>query len=549
MSADVAAPRVARVGRYPTLVVASWTARRAVRTGALWGYVFGIVVATSSYGYASTYTTTAQRERLVTLFGSNTGLAAINGVGRELQTVAGYTVWKSAMFLYIVGAVWGLLTATKLTRGEEDAGRWELLLTGQTTRRRAAAQALAGLAAGLAVLWLLTAVITVAVGRLSKVQIAAGPGLYFALALVAPAAIFLAAGALASQLAGTRRQAAGYTGAALGMCYAVRMVADSDSTLGWLRWASPLGWVQQLQPLVDPRPLAMVPVVALVAALSGLTVHLADRRDLGASLLPDRTRARPRTRLLAGPVGLAIRLVRPTVLGWAAGIAVLALLMGFIAREGGDLLTSTASTEQVITRFGARGAGAELYLGFLSQVLAWMVAFVGAGQIAAARVEEAEGRLDHLLVRPVSRTSWLAGRLALAAIALAGCGLLAGLLAWAAAASENAGVRLTSMLGAGVNMLPPALCVLGIGIFAFGVWPRATTAAGYGVLTWSLFITLVGGFSTTNHWLLDTSVFHHMASAPAVSPDWTSAGALVGIGAVAALAGTLAFGRRDLAGE
>ena len=48
----------------------------------------------------------------------------------------------------ILGAVWGLLTSTRLLRGEEDSGRWDLLLCGQTTRRGATAQAIAGLGAG-----------------------------------------------------------------------------------------------------------------------------------------------------------------------------------------------------------------------------------------------------------------------------------------------------------------------------------------------------------------------------------------------------------------
>ena len=50
--------------------------------------------------------------------------------------------------LVIVGAIWGLLTATRLLRGEEDAGRWELLLTGRTTRGGRPLQALGGLAVG-----------------------------------------------------------------------------------------------------------------------------------------------------------------------------------------------------------------------------------------------------------------------------------------------------------------------------------------------------------------------------------------------------------------
>ena len=43
------------------------------------------------------------------------------------------------MILSVIGGVWALLTATRLLRGEEEEGRWELLLTGQTTRLRAAA--------------------------------------------------------------------------------------------------------------------------------------------------------------------------------------------------------------------------------------------------------------------------------------------------------------------------------------------------------------------------------------------------------------------------
>jgi ABC-2 type transport system permease protein len=240
-------------------------------------------VASSAWGYASAYKTAAQRDRLAALFGSNTGLAAINGPAREIQTESGYAAWKSFMFLIIAGAVWGLLTGTKLLRGEEDAGRWELLLAGQTTRRTATGQALAGLGVGLGTLSVLAAVITVAVGQLPRVGIGAGPSLFFSVAMVTPAAMFLAVGALASQLAATRRQAAGYAGAVLGACYALRMVADSGSGLPWLRWTTPLGWAEELRPLTGSRPLALLPICGLVAGLGGLSVYLAGQRDLGAA--------------------------------------------------------------------------------------------------------------------------------------------------------------------------------------------------------------------------------------------------------------------------
>ena len=278
-------------------------------------------------------------------------------------------------------------------------------------------------------------------------------------------------------------------------------------------------------------------------------MYLAGRRDLGASILPDRSSARPRTRLLGGPAGLAARLARPALLGWAAAIAALGLLMGFIAKQGGKALTSSSSAESVFSRLGAHGSSAAVYLGFTFLTVAWIIAFMAAGQVTAARAEEAEGRLDNLLVRPVSRSSWLAGRVTLATAALLASGLLAGLCTWVGAASQDSGVSLASLLEAGINVVFPALAVLGIGVLAIGVWPRATSVVTYGVLAWSLLIELAGGFFSSNHWLLDTSVFHHTTAAPAVSPDWTSAAVLTAVGAAAALLGGGAFARRDLASE
>ena len=82
-----------------------------------------------------------------------------------------------------------------------------------------------------------------------------------------------------------------------------------------------------------------------------------------------------------------------------------------------------------------------------------------------------------------------------------------------------------------------------------GIVPRATSIVVYTVLGWSLLIVIVGGFGTVSHWILDTSVFHHMASAPGLSPNWEANGIMIGIGVAAALVGGLAFMRRDFQGS
>ncbi|HXY44134.1 MAG TPA: ABC transporter permease subunit [Acidimicrobiales bacterium] len=549
-AAVLAPPRApAPAGRAPATVVARLTAKKAARSGALWGYFFGFCVAASALTYASSYKTVAARAKLAAAFGSNAAIDALFGPAHDLQTVAGYTSYKCLGFLSIVGAIWGTLMGTRLLRGEEDAGRWELLLAGQTTRRRAAVQALVGLACGFVVLFVVTALITVATGRSSKVHFALGAAVFFALALVCSAAVFLAVGALASQLAATRRQAAGYAAGAFGACYALRLVADSGAGLDWLRWATPLGWVEQLQPLTGSDALPLLPLAALVVVLASLSVHLAGTRDLGASKFPDRSSAPPHDRLLNGSAGLTARLTRSTAIAWWAGLAVMALLFGFIAKPAGVALLSSNSVERVLSRLGAPGAGADAYLGVAFLIMAMMLAFVAAGQVIGARSEEAEGRLDHLLVRPLSRWSWLGGRLSEAAAVVVIGGLAAGVFAWLGAATDHTGLRFTSLLGAGLNIVPPALCVLGVGALVIGLWPRATSIATYGVIVWSVLVEVLGGVANYNHWLLDTSLFHQMAPAPASAPNWTVGAIVVALGVAAAAFGLMAFRHRDLVGE
>jgi ABC-2 type transport system permease protein len=512
-----------RPGGSPASVVAALSARKAIRSGVLWGYIFGIAIASSQISYTRIYKTPTQRDALAATYGTNKAMSALFGPAPQLQTVGGFTVFKISMTLMILGAVWGLLTSTRLLRGEEDSGRWDLLLTGQATRRGATAQAIAGLGAGVVVLWVVTAIITVLSGLTSSVKIPASSSLYFALAMVATSVIFL------------------------GVSYALRLVADAGVGLHGLTWASPLGWVEELQPLTSSQPLALLPIVAFTAVLVAVAVHLAGARDVGESIVHDRAHSVAHLGLLSGPTGLAIRLMRATVIGWWVAIAVSALLYGVIAKSAGA--TISGSLEEMFSKLGATGTGADAVLGLCFLIEAFLIAFVAAGQVTSARAEESGGRVDHFLTRPLSRPSWLGGRLlvALAVLVLSGVG--AGIFAWLGAATQHTGLSFTTLLEAGVNLVPPAIVVLGIGVLAFGIRPRWTSIIVYGVLGWSLLLVIVGGIGAINHWVLDTSVFHHMASAPAVHPNWEANGIMTAVGLATALVGGLAFRRRDLQGE
>ena len=539
-------PEIAAASRNPGTVLARQVARRAARSGALWGLIFGSFIIVQTHAYTSTYKTQAARDQLARAYGSNFAMNALLGSERAVNTAASFASWRFVGILSVLGSVWGLLTATRLMRGEEEAGRYDLLLAGQTTRRRAGGQELAGLGAGLLALFSLTALGAVITGRSPAAGFSLGQCLYFSVTLVAGAAMFLAIGALASQLASTRRGAASMAGVVFGMAYALRMVADTNQGLHWLMWLSPLGWIEEARPLTDPDPVALLPVLALLIAVTAMTLHLAGTRDLGAASLPGRDSSKPHLALLGGSTALAVRLMRPTALGWLLAVVAFAVLIGTTAESSAKDGTGSQGIGQAIGRLGGHGSLVADNLGLTFLILAFLIALISVGQITAMRTEEAEGYLENLLVRPVRRTSWFAGRLSLSLVLLVSAGMLAGIGAWAGAASQHSGVRFGSLVAAGLNIVPPGVLLLGLGALTLGAWPRRTTAIVYGYLAWSFLVEFAGGVVHTSHWLLDTSVFFHMVPAPATSPDWLSAAIITGLGILAALLGGLLLCHRDL---
>jgi ABC-2 type transport system permease protein len=534
-------------GRWGSLVVARATARRAARSGIVWGLAFGVLIYTEIAGYATSFPTRESRESFAETFGANPGLTAVTGPGRQLDTLEGFVAWRTFGLVMVLGAVWGLLTASRLLRGEEDAGRWEMLLSGRTTRRHASVQALGGLAVGWGVLWAITAAFTVIGGLTADPGLPVSASIYYATAITAGGAVFLAIGALASQLGRTRRQANGLAASVLAAAYLIRMVADAVSGLAWLRWASPLGWIENLEPLTGTRPTPFVPIVALVATGLFVSVQLADRRDVGVGALPARRAGVPSTRLLESATGLSVRLERWVALAWIGGVATLALVFGIVARTAASADIDDSAVEETVARLGGAGEAVVTWIGYELVYLAALIALAAAGQVSAMRAEEAEGHLDNLLARPLDRRAWLLGRLGPATVLVLTLGVAAGVGGWVGLGPGSGDLSLVRMLGAGFNAAVPGLLVLGIGTLLVGLVPRIASPLVYGVVLWSFIVFVIGPTTSAPQWFLDTSVLGHLGPVPASNLEWTVILAFLGLAASTAVVGQLAFDRRDLA--
>ena len=504
--------------------------------------LFAGVAAAQVVGYRKAYPTVAARMQFAASFGANKSLRLFYGVPHDLLTVGGYTAWRFGGFVSIFAAMWGLLAAVRAMRTEEDAGRQELVLAGAVGRGAAFGAALVAIAVGMAVLWLAT------FASLAAAGLPAGGSAFLALATVAVVPVFVGVGATASQAAPTRRLALGIGSAVLAGAFLVRVVADTSTHLGWLRWVTPLGWIEELRPFADPRPAVLVLPAAVAALLLGLAAAIALRRDVGAGLFPAHDTAPPNDRLLGSPTAQALRSERGMLVAWVLGLGGFAFVLGVISASisPSDI---PKNLQQELEKLGlASIATPSGYLGFTFLFFIFAVGLFGCSQVAAARREEAEQQLETLLALPVGRRRWLTGRLVLAAAAAAVLSLLAGVLAWAGAASQGADVAFAGMVKAGANCLPSGLLFLGLGMLAFAVLPRAGTGIAYGLASlafvWDLFGALLGAPA----WTLDLSPFHHIGLVPAQPFRAGAAAAMLAIAAAASVVAVRIFERRDLTG-
>ncbi len=522
-------------------------ARRAFRDARVrtvaFAYLFAVIAYIQPVGYRDAYPSLTSRLAFARSFADNKAIRLFYGVPHDLLTVSGYTAWRVGGTLAIFAAVFGLLAAVRALRTEEDTGRMELVLAAPVGRGTTYLSALAAIAAGVLVLGIAEFAGLVLAG------LPAGGSAELALATASVVPVFAGVGALTSQLASTRRMALELGGAAVGLFLALRVIADTSASAGWLRWATPLGWAEEVRPFTGAHPLVLLlPVVASVLLLL-LAARIADGRDIGTGVLPTHESTGPRLGLLSSPLAQALRSERASLIVWLSSVGAFAYIVGVIAKS-----TSTAGISKSLQREVARlGTGSIVtptgYLAFVFLFFVLAVSLFVCAQIGAARHEEADERLETLLSLPVSRRRWMGGRLLLAVAGATAISLTAGLLTWAGGESGGVSISLTGMLEAGANCLPVALMFLGIAALAYAIVPRAGTGLSYGLVTIAFLWYLFGSLLSVPKWLVEATPFAHIGLVPAQPFRAAAALVMLGIAASCALAAIWVFQRRDLIGQ
>ena len=474
-------------------------------------YVITAGVAGTAWTLKRLYPTPAGRAALAGTAGANPALRFLYGRldGTSLGSI---TTWRYGVWAGLFAALVAIFVVIRHTRSDEEAGRLELAGSAVVGRQAALVAALATAAAGVgAVSVLLCAV-------LPLTGLPAAGSAVLALGIGCCGLAFTGIAAVAAQLASAARAARGIALGVLGVAFVLRGVGDSAGASGpsWLSWASPLAWIQLARPFAAPDPWVLALPVAVGAAGTGLAFALAAHRDLGAGLLPGRPGRATASAALRGPFGLAWRLQRGALAGWAVGYAFIFAICGAAAQGIGQLLGTSSALKREFTRLGGQAAITNAYLAALMLLAGLVAAAYAVSVIGRLRAEETGGTAEPVLATATGRVRWAFSHIAVAvggaALLLAVAGVATGL--GYGLRTGSAGTWVARMTGAALGQLPSALVLAAVAIALFGVLPRASVGGAWTALGLVVVISLFGQALQLSHWILDVSPFTHAPRLP-----------------------------------
>jgi len=471
----------------------------------------------------------------------NPAVSALYGRVTSLTSAGAFVEWKMGMFIALAIAMWAALMATRVTRGSEDDGTWDLLVVSRVGRQPALARAMfvlleAGLVVGAATFFTL----------LSGGQRAPDSVLY-GLAMTGIAWSGVALGLLGSQFFAPRRSASQVALCSIGLLFIVRVLADGSSGNVWLRWLTPFGWLENVGAFHHLVTVWFVPLLVLPAGTAIAAWRFQRSRDVGAAWWTRADRSRPRESLLRTPWRFAWR-ERWGMLGaWTLGLGVLGLVVGYLTNALVQLCRTDPGYVRLLKRwgFGSMVTGR----GFIAEacvLFAVAISFMVAALLVSIGTDSFQGRLDLPLSYGTSRTKWLASGVVTTVVATVAISMFCALATWVGVVVSGTTMGLRAPLEGMANALTMAPWLIGVSVLLIALTPRFSFLVIAMLLTVFYLDAVLGPVMRWPEWLLDGSPFYHLHLVPIAPSNWGATLSLSLIGVVAGVLGLRVFTRRDV---
>lgn len=521
-----------------TSVLTRLTLRRDRVRLAIWFAALVALPLVAVASFESLYPTQAALDGYAATAGSSPAAIALGGPGHGLHTLGGVVVFEVGGFVTVGIALCNIFLVARNTRAEEELGRVELFRSAAVGRHAAlTATLLVAAAFNLAV----GGAIAAALGAQSLPW--AGSAMFGA-SIAAVGLGVAAITAVAAQVADHARGAQAIAGAVFGAAYLARAAGDlGDGTVSWF---SPVGWAQATRPFADERwwPLLLVGALTAVCAVGAHVLE--SHRDLGGGMVAHRPGPARGAAGLTTRLGLAWRLQRGGIAGWAVGAGVAGAAMGAAADQTGEML---ADNPDLLAALGGSATGdlTDVFFRMTSLLLALAVSGYLVASVLRARSEEHAGHVEPVLAGPVSRTRWTSAQLAVPAVASALLLTIGGASTGAAYAVASGDVeQLPRILASAALYLPVVWLFGGLTAALFGALPRAAPVA-WGALAAAAVVSLLGPAFRLPAWAVDLSPFEHAPELPGGEITLAASAVMLLLAVALAVAGAAGFTRRDLA--
>jgi ABC-2 type transport system permease protein len=503
----------------------------------VWAVAIVLLVASTVASVKGLFPNQAELDKAARLSADNAAAIVFNGPPQALATVGGQVAFQTGTWGLIMMGLMSMFLLGRWTRGEEEAGRSELLLSLPIGAHALTAAAMITIAAMNVLVGACVALTLVGLDLPATGSVVFG--LSFTLFGLLLAAITL----VAAQVTENTRVVYGIGGVVLGASFVLRAIGDVGD--GAISWLSPIGWAQKTRPFAGERWWPFVIIIGATALMLWLAAVLSQRRDLGAGLVAPRTGRTGAAPSLGTPLGLAMRLQRGSLIGWSAGLVVLAIAYGWITDSIDDFIADNDALEDVI----ATGAAAPLvdqYLAMSFRILALVTAGFAIQSALRIRGEETSSHAEQILATPVSRLRFAGSHLAIAGggtlVVLFLAGLAFGLAD--AAVTADAGAVWTSVVGA-LGFAPAVWVLVGLVAALVGLAPRAT-ALSWAFLGLCFLIGMFGQLLDLATWVEQLSPFQHVPQYPATDLHVLPLAVLVAIAAGLTAIGLAGLRRRDI---
>ncbi|TPX04165.1 polyketide antibiotic transporter, partial [Schumannella luteola] len=437
-------------------------------------------------------------------------LLALRGIpnGDELGSAVHF---QSFAWLALTLGLMNVFLATRHGRADEEKGRRELVLAAPVSRMTPAVSAL-----------LLAVLANLAYAVLAVLGYQAGGlplegSVLSAVCLALIGLVFFGVGSLAGELAATTRAASGIGVVVVLVAYAFRAAGDALGTPdvaaltldpAWPSYLTPIGWGQLALPFTADRwwPVAVLAALAAVLVAVALVVH--SRRELGASLLAERSGRPAAPATLRGAFGLAWRLQWPSMLGWTIGSAALGIALGSLVTAVSQLdFSANPSLQAILQSLGRTDQTdvAKALIPALTAMVGSLAAASGVQAVLRAREEEVAGRTEAVLAGAVSRFAWTGAFLGVAVLTVAVVLLASGAAAAAGFAVAGNDDFVWLALGQCLVQAPAALTFVAVAALAVAALPRVSVGIAWGLFGVGVVIGYFGQLMDLPDWLQQAS--------------------------------------------